>query len=76
MVEQLTKEEAIEFHDSGKWKEMSFKQKAVLQMSQEKPCMPFDVFHEAVEKTIGRPVFTYEFAVNTDGIRAEIELAI
>jgi hypothetical protein len=75
MIEQLTKEEAIEFHDSGKWKDMSFKQKATLQISQEKLCMPFDVFHEAVEKTIGRPVFTHEFGVNADGIRAEIELA-
>jgi hypothetical protein len=37
--------------------------------------MPFDVFHEAVEKTIGRPVFTHEFGVNANGIRAEIELA-
>jgi hypothetical protein len=34
MIEQLTKEEAIEFHDSGKWKDMSFKQKASLQISQ------------------------------------------
>lgn len=24
--------------------------------------MPFDVFHEAIEKTLGRPVFTHEFA--------------
>ena len=75
MIEQLTKEEAIEFYNSEKWKNMSFKQKAILQISQEKLCMPFDVFHEAVEKTIGRPVFTHEFGVNADGIRAEIELA-
>lgn len=24
--------------------------------------MPFDVFHKAVEDTLGRPVFTHEFA--------------
>jgi len=24
--------------------------------------MPFDVFHEAVEKSLGRPVYTHEFA--------------
>ena len=75
MIEQLTKEQAIAFHDNEQWKGMSFKQKATLQISQEKLCMPFDVFHEAVEKTIGRPVFTHEFVVNADGIRAEIELA-
>lgn len=75
MVEQLTKEQAIAFHDNEQWKGMSFKQKAILQISQEKLCMPFGIFHEAVEKTIGRPVFTHEFGVNADGIRAEIELA-
>jgi hypothetical protein len=26
------------------------------------------VFHEAVEKSLGRPVFTHEFGLNYDGI--------
>ena len=35
-------------------------------------CMPFSVFHEAVEKTIGRSVFTHEFGLNLDGLKNEI----
>ena len=35
-------------------------------------CMPFDVFHQAVEKTLGRPVYTHEFGLNYEGIKAEL----
>ena len=75
-VEQLTKEEAIKFSNEKTYEKMTHKQIAIFQISQEKLCMPFDVFHEAVEKTIGRSVFTHEFAVNAEDIRAEIELTI
>lgn len=33
--------------------------------------VPFAVFHEAVEKSLGRPVYTHEFGMNYDGICAE-----
>lgn len=33
---------------------------------------PFEVFHEAVEKALGRGVWTHEFALNYDGICREI----
>jgi hypothetical protein len=41
-------------------------------MFEELLCMPFDVFHEAVEKTLGRPVWTHEFGLNFDGLKAEL----
>ena len=41
---------------------MTYRQIAEFQLEQDKLCMPFDVFHEAIEKTLGRPVFTHEFA--------------
>ena len=34
--------------------------------------MPFGVFHEAVEKTLGRPVFTHELGLNLVGLKAEL----
>lgn len=71
-VRQLTKEEAINFYDNKLYEEMNYKEKAVFQMQQDRLCMPFDVFHEAVEKTIGRPVFTHEFGLNRDGLMKEI----
>lgn len=75
MIEQLTREEAIKFANEKVYEYMSFKEIAIFQVTQEKLCMPFSVFHKAVEKTIGRPVLTHEFAVNASGIRVEIELA-
>lgn len=72
MSNQLTKEQAIEFHDSGAWKNMGDKEKALFQMEQDKLCMPFSEFHRCVEATLGRPVWTHEFGLNLDGLKAEL----
>ena len=61
-MEQLTKEQAIAFGENKCYENMPYRQIAELQLEQDKLCMPFDVFHEAIEKTLGRPVFTHEFA--------------
>lgn len=71
-MEQLTKDQAVAFDERNAWEEMSFEQRAKFQICQELLCMPFSVFHEAVEKTVGRPVFTHEFGLNYEGIKAEI----
>lgn len=72
-VIQLTKEQAIELAESGAWKEMNLRQRAEFQILQNKLCMPFDVFHEAVEKTLERPVYTHEFSsLGHDGLIAEL----
>ena len=72
-MEQLTTEQAIAFHDSGAWEKMTSQERAVFQMAQDKLCMPFGEFHKAVEEALGRPVWTHEFGLNRDGIRAELE---
>ena len=71
-MKQLTKEQAIAFSESKSYKNMSHREIAEFQINQEKLCMPFNIFHEAVEKTIDRPVFTHEFGMNPEGIKAEI----
>jgi hypothetical protein len=68
----MTKNQAIRLYDSEFWKTLSFRERAVFQINEKRLCMPFDVFHEAVEKTLGRPVWTHEFGLNVDGIRKEI----
>ncbi len=68
----MTKEDARKLFESEFWKDMDFKQRAIFQINKERLCMPFDVFHEAVEKTLGRPVWTHEFGLNYDGIKAEL----
>lgn len=71
MSDQLTRDQAIAFAESGAWKDMPMRERAVFQLNQDKLCMPFSAFHEAVEKATGRPVFTHEFA-DTARLLAEI----
>lgn len=68
----MTKDEAIALADSKFWEAMSYRDRAVFQMNAELLCMPFGVFHEAMEKTLGRPVWTHEFGFNKDGLMREL----
>lgn len=72
MMRQLTKEEAIAFYDSKVYENWTYRQIAEFQMEQDRLCVPFGVFHEAIEKTLGRPVFTHEFGLNRQGLMKEL----
>lgn len=67
---QLTKEQAIAVAESKVYESWNADQIVRFQMFQDRLCMPFDKFHEAVEKVLGRPVFTHEFA-NLDNMMQE-----
>jgi hypothetical protein len=69
MSKQLTKEQALAFEE---WKHWTPIQIALFQINQKLLCMPFDVFHKAVEDALGRPVWTHEFGLNHDGLREEL----
>lgn len=69
---KLTKEQALSLYDSNFWENMSPRERAVFQMNEPRLCMPFEVFHEAMEKTLGRGVFTHEFGLNYDGLLKEL----
>ena len=71
-MKQLTKEQAISFYENKLYENMSYRQIAEFQIEQDRLCMPFDIFHEAMEKTLGRPVFTHEFGLNREGLKKEL----
>lgn len=71
-MRQITSEEAIKIRDSGIWQDWSHKERAAFQLHQNKPAMPFDIFHEAVTKALGRDVYTHEFAMDRQGLIAEL----
>ena len=71
-MDQITEQQAVALYDSGAWRDMTDRDRARFQIVQDRLCMPFDEFHGAVERTIGRPVFTHEFGLNRDGLVAEI----
>lgn len=67
----IGKERAIELYETGWWKNRTHREIAEFQLFTTELCCPFDVFHEAVEKSLQRPVFTHEFGLNYDGICKE-----
>lgn len=58
----MTKNQAIAFANQKLWEPLSYLQRVRLQMAENLLCMPFSVFHEAMEKVLDRPVWTHEFA--------------
>ncbi len=70
-MKQLTKEQAILFSESQIWADWSHEEIVKLQLFQDKLCVPFSRFHEAIEKVLDRPVYTHEFGLNYDGIVKE-----
>jgi hypothetical protein len=68
----MTKEQAIALFESGWWKELTLRQRAEFQLIEDLLCMPFEVFHEAVEKTLGRPVYTHEFGLARKELISEL----
>jgi hypothetical protein len=72
-MNQLNETQARAFHDSKAWEKMTFRERACFQINQKLLCMPFREFHEAVEKTIGRPVYTHEFGLNMEGLKRELD---
>ncbi len=67
----IGKEKAITLYHTEWWKSCTHKQIASFQLFTQELACPFDVFHEAVEKSLGRPVFTHEFGMNYDGLCKE-----
>lgn len=67
----MKKEQAIALYESKFYEELDDYEKVKFQLFEEVLCMPFDVFHEAIEKTLGRPVFTHEFGLNLEGLKRE-----
>ena len=67
----FTKEQAIKFGESRIWESWTDEQIVRFQLFEAKVCLPFSRFHEAIEKVLGRPVFTHEFGLNYEGIVKE-----
>lgn len=68
----MTKQEAIKLSESGWWNDLSAREVALFQMKVKLLCMPFSDFHKALEKALGRGVFTHELGMNWDGIYKEL----
>lgn len=69
--QSVGKEKAVELAESHWWELCDHREIAEFQLFTVELCCPFPVFHEAVEKSLGRPVFSHEFGLDYDGIVKE-----
>lgn len=70
--QSVGKEKAIELAKSKWWETQTPQQIAKFQFFTKELCMPFDLFHKALEKSLGRSVYTHEFALGADRIAQEL----
>mgnify|MGYP001602609501 CR=1 FL=1 len=68
----MTKEEAITLAESKFWEGMTAQEIAKFQLLESRLCMPFEVFHKSVEEALNRPVWTYEFGLDREGLIEEL----
>ena len=68
----IGKEAAIALAATKWWESKTDQEIALFQMQTVELTMPFGRFHEALEKSLGRPVFTHELGLNAEGIYAEL----
>lgn len=71
-LKSIGKSEAKRIFASKEWETMSFQQKVKLQLYTAELLMPWEIFHEAVEKCLNRGVMTHEFA-KPELLQAEFE---
>lgn len=70
-MEELTREQAIALVETRWWVGKPDREVAEFQLHVKRLCMPFGEFHDAVERALGRAVFTHEFA-DAERLRAEL----
>ena len=68
---KITMEQAISLYDTCFWESMNYEERAIFQLFEERLCMPYEVFREAVERTLGRGVKNQEILFS-DQLSVEI----
>lgn len=71
---QLSKDQAVKMAESGAWKDWTDEQIVRFQLFQDRLCMDFSRYHEAITKVLGRPVYTHEFAFRHELIKEYLEV--
>jgi len=69
-MKQLTKEQAIAFSELGEWRKWTDEQIVRFQLFQDRLCIDFGRFQEAMNSVLDRDVFTHEFAYS-DNLKKE-----
>ena len=66
--QSIGRQRAIALWETQWWLGRSAREIARFQLFTRELCMPFGLFHQALEEALGRPVFIHELGLNTDGV--------
>ncbi|MDX1514774.1 MAG: hypothetical protein R3174_13635 [Gammaproteobacteria bacterium] len=61
MINRLSRDQAVALYDSKFWRHLNMEERACFQLREERLCMPFAVFHQAVETCLQREVGAAEY---------------
>lgn len=61
-MKQLTQKQALAMAESKVYENWTHEEIVKFQLFQNRLCIPFDRFHEAITKVLNRDVYTHEFA--------------
>jgi hypothetical protein len=67
----IGKEKAIELYETRWWEGKRDTEIAGFCLAVRELCCPFDVLHQSLENSLGRPVWTHELGLNLQGILNE-----
>ena len=70
-MNSIGKKKAVDLAETNWWELCESREIAEFQLFTEELCRPFEVFHKAVEDSLGRSVWTHELGMNWEGITAE-----
>lgn len=71
-TQSIGKEAALALFEKKWWEGRSHREIAEFQLLTDELCIPFSMFHEAIEKALRRPVFTHELGLNRSGLISEL----
>ena len=69
----MNKNQALILYKSKFWNKLSTIEICEFQLFEDVLCMPFSVYHNAVDESLGRPVYTHEFGLDLGSLRYEFE---
>jgi len=61
MGKELSEKDALKIFHSKVWKEWTHEEIVRFQLFEERLCVPFHLYHKAIEKVLDRNVWTHEF---------------
>ena len=67
----FTEAQAKALYAAKWWEGLTPRQVCEVQLFEPLLCIPFPEFHRCVEESLGRPVWTHEFALDMEGLRRE-----